>query len=378
MDLVITFFSGISLTFGAISLFIFKKSLEQKFYLYFGLFSIFSGLYFLLIAISGHVEIPMWIILFCAASYYAIFPWFIFDFIGKKINTFSKFITILFALAFTVFVINPDPSKNSIWQILAHLGLLGLMGVAFYATKKSRTERRKGWKEFFVLTAIFIFLGLEEIITNYSGHRFLAEYFTGILPLDIYPLLFTVIFGTRLTNEVLRTNQLKVQLIESLLNEEKLKIENLEKKVLQEKLHSKSKDLTDFGIEITRKKEFTEDVLSKLNTYKLETDMHNPRLNELISFTKAHLQIDKELYLFQHKIEVINDEFVAKLKKLYPSLTNNELQLASLLRLKLSTKEISIIKNISPDSAKVLRYRIRKKLKLSSNINLSQFFQDIS
>ncbi len=379
MELILTFFSGISLAFAPISFFVYWKSQNQKFYIYFGFFSLFSGFYFLLSAIAIHEVINLrWAILLCAATYYAFFPWFILDFIGKKLNGIAWPISAIFALAITVFIFNPDPDNYALWQVLAHLGLIGILGVTYYVAKLLIINKREGRVEFLVLTVVFILLGLEEIISNYSGQKFIGQYITGIMPLDIYPLLFTLVFGLRVANEVFTKDMLRLQLMESSLNKENLKLENLEKERLKEKLYYKSKDLTDFGIEISRKKEFTEQIYKKLSILKEQNGNRVTALNEVILFTKSHLQIDKELNLFQTNIDSVNHEFTTWLRSDFPSLTNNDVQLASLLRLKLSTKEIAVIKNISPDSVKVLRYRLRKKLNIPARANLSQFFQDIN
>ena len=99
-------------------------------------------------------------------------------------------------------------------------------------------------------------------------------------------------------------------------------------------------------------------------------------LDEVIRFTKTELKIGENLDYFHENIEMVNHEFNTKLKKKYPSLTESELHLSSLLRLKLNTKEIANIKNISPDSVKVLRYRLRKKFDLEKEMNLNEFLHD--
>ena len=66
-----------------------------------------------------------------------------------------------------------------------------------------------------------------------------------------------------------------------------------------------------------------------------------------------------------------------KLKKNFPTLSANEIQICLLLRLQLSSKEIASIKNISVDSLKVLRYRLRKKLNLDSSVKLAEFMNSL-
>lgn len=66
-----------------------------------------------------------------------------------------------------------------------------------------------------------------------------------------------------------------------------------------------------------------------------------------------------------------------KLEQRYPELTPQERRLAALLRLNLSSKEISGIMNISPKSVDQGRYRLRKKLTLQKKKNLSLFLNQI-
>jgi len=99
---------------------------------------------------------------------------------------------------------------------------------------------------------------------------------------------------------------------------------------------------------------------------------------EILKIIKSRLIINKDLNYFNGNVKKINHEFVSKLKVAYPDLTPNEIHLASLLRIKLNTKEIAIIKNISPNSVKVLRYRIRKKMNLETSINLSEFLNSLN
>ena len=54
-----------------------------------------------------------------------------------------------------------------------------------------------------------------------------------------------------------------------------------------------------------------------------------------------------------------------------------EKQLATLLRLNLSSKQIAIILGISSDSVDMNRYRLRKKIGLNSGDNLLEYFSKI-
>ena len=78
---------------------------------------------------------------------------------------------------------------------------------------------------------------------------------------------------------------------------------------------------------------------------------------------------EKQKFQFEN-IEEINRSFNKKLKTTYPELTNSEIELCGLIRLKLSAKEIVNYRNIQPDSVFIARKRIRKKMKLQKSENL--------
>ena len=376
---ILTFFAGINIAFALLSFLVFHKNRIQKFHLYFALFNLFSGIYLSLIALSEVISTDIELLtLISAGIYYAVFPWFIFKFIGNNTKTAPWLFSAIYATAILVYSFNPTQTGYPLWQLIAHIGLLGLVAITLYASVTLRKSNSSGAREFIVLTVLFSILAVEEIITTATGTQFFTLFTNKILLLDIYPILFTLIIGTRLSSDVHTNYKIRLTAMKNGLNEEKLKLEESERKRLQTELRNKNKDLTDFGIEITRKKEFTERVYKKLINLKKHRKMSATALNEVISFANSHMQIDKEIDYLQRNVESVNHKFVSVLKNDCPALTSSELHLASLLRLKFSTKEIAIIKNISPDSVKVMRYRIRKKLNLPTHKHLSEYMLELS
>jgi DNA-binding CsgD family transcriptional regulator len=65
--------------------------------------------------------------------------------------------------------------------------------------------------------------------------------------------------------------------------------------------------------------------------------------------------------------------FFKKLTDRYPNLTTNDLRLCSYLKMNFSTKEIARLLNNSPRAIEISRYRLRKKLNLKNDINLTEF-----
>ena len=374
----ISLFSGFNIAFAILSFFIWTSEKSQKLYFYFGLFSLFSGLYFLLIGLSVVFELEMhYAIIFCAAIYYGIFPWLIFQLIENKHRTIPSILSSIFAFAFFVLLIYPVQSDYALWQIIAHIGLLGLCVATLYSSIVFKKKKLKGANSFLLLTIVFIFLALEEIISSATGYKFLRNYFTSMAPLDIYPILFTSILGARLSVDFYSKNKVKIKLMQSELNEKQLKLTELEKIRLQQDIQFKNKDLTSFGVEINKNREFIKSLYTKLLSIENSEKIDNDNLKEILKNIKSQLLTHHDYNHFNEHVEKVNHAFRAKLKKTYPCLTPNEIHLASLLLLQLNTKEIAAIKNISPNSVKVLRYRLRQKLNLETSINLSEFLNNL-
>ena len=256
--------------------------------------------------------------------------------------------------------------------------MLGFIYVLLNASYILNIEKNKKSFYFKALTLFFIFLALEEVITYYLNTKLLANYITAILPLDVYPLIFSIIIGQKLTNDLYKKSELELDLSKSDLKRKELEIEVLKKGILEKKLTNKNKDLTDFGIKLNKYSKNLKNILKLLNKYRSNNKVKSDDLDTLIQDIKSQIRIDNRQELFQEKIEEVNHEFIESIKNKYPSLTENELNLICLLKLKLTTKEIASIKNITPDSVKVLRYRIRKKLELTTSTNLSSFLNDLA
>lgn len=168
-------------------------------------------------------------------------------------------------------------------------------------------------------------------------------------------------------------HQMEQQLMESELKNKELK--NVQ---LKEELAYKNKDLTNFALDIARKNEFANKILNGLETVALvKGNAQKKKLHELTQFAKSHLKINEDLESFQMNIEKVNQDFFDGLNKRYPDLTPNERHLSGLIRLNLTTKDIAAMRNISPKTVEMARYRLRKKLALDPSEELNLFLQQL-
>ena len=144
---------------------------------------------------------------------------------------------------------------------------------------------------------------------------------------------------------------------------------------MQKELDLNRKELENFAIYVRSRNEILSGIQGKIKeAYGMESDQatrHLKKLNSSISqFNRTNDEANK-------MIDDINSGFISKLASIYPDLSNSEKRLASLLRIGMSSKEISLMMSMEPKSVDMARYRLRKKLNLQASDNLSEFLGKI-
>ncbi len=165
---------------------------------------------------------------------------------------------------------------------------------------------------------------------------------------------------------------------EKLINQKDRQLHKVQQNLLQVELNSKDKDLTNFALHLVQKNKALKQLKTDLNKLSAsDNDELNRKLKELSIHVQQSLQINKDIEEFQHKVDIAYDDFFRKLQTKFPSLTNNEKRLCALLRLNLSTKEISSLNNTSIKAVEMGRYRLRKKFNIKNKQSLSEYFHNI-
>lgn len=143
---------------------------------------------------------------------------------------------------------------------------------------------------------------------------------------------------------------------------------------LKDTIQQKEQELTSYTLNFVQKNEFISDIKTTIQGLKSELSReHRPKLNAIAKKIDTALRMDEDWDDFRKHFESVHPSLMKKLNQNYPNLTKNEFKLIALIRLNLSTKEISSILGISPDSVKTARYRLRKKLRLENHNNLFDF-----
>jgi len=142
-------------------------------------------------------------------------------------------------------------------------------------------------------------------------------------------------------------------------------------------LHSKN-DLTNFACYIKSKNDFLDNLKDEIKScYNLSPEEVKKHLKKVTSTINQYQANSNEQNMLMEEIEKVNTEFIARLEQRHPDLTKNEKHLASLLRIDLSSKDISIITGSSPKTINMARYRLRKKLQLDGEADLTEYIKKL-
>ncbi|NAY93159.1 tetratricopeptide repeat protein [Muricauda sp. JGD-17] len=150
---------------------------------------------------------------------------------------------------------------------------------------------------------------------------------------------------------------------------QKLKRKKLEKEKVDVELAFKRKELTTHALHLAKKNEVLEGLKQKAEALKEKEESKNG-YQQLIRTINFDLQDDNNWENFSRYFEEVHKDFNSNVKSKYPQVTSNELRLLALLKMNLSSKEIANILNISPEGIKKARYRLRKKLDITTEDSL--------
>lgn len=150
---------------------------------------------------------------------------------------------------------------------------------------------------------------------------------------------------------------------------QKIQHNRLEREKLDAELEFKKKELTSHALHLAQKNKVLEELKQKVRD--LQHVNHKPgNYKQLLQMINFNLHSDDNWDTFRKYFEEVHKDFNSTVKKKYPAITANELRLMALMKLNLSSKEIANLFNITQEGIKKARYRLRKKMNISSEESL--------
>lgn len=207
----------------------------------------------------------------------------------------------------------------------------------------------------------------EQKLTKYKA------YFLAVVLLLVSLLAAVLINRQRIKiKKQKEAHELEQQLARAQIEKDKLEKQNLEANLTlnQEKLNH----ITDLFKEKSRLMIKMQEQLDKAAAESAQEGEVKNLLNSIVE------SIDPNEYWeeFITSFNLVNKNFFEQIQKKFPDLTRNELRLCALIKCNLGNKEIANILNITADSVKKSRNRLRKRLQLEADDSLTKYIQFLS
>ncbi len=224
-------------------------------------------------------------------------------------------------------------------------------------------------------------LGNESELTAYS-FKILPPWYQTQWMFIIYILLFisAVYILYKWQKKKFKEQQIKYEEEQKRIlyihNLEKSKSEselmNLQNEKLESEINYKNSELASSAMHLVKKGELLTKIKSELS--QVIKAIQNPHakeeINKLVKSLKDDEKVDDDWENFSKHFDKVHSDFLVAVKEKYPDITPSELKLCAYLRMNLTSKEIAQLMNISVRGVEISRYRLRKKLGISSDVNL--------
>ncbi len=148
---------------------------------------------------------------------------------------------------------------------------------------------------------------------------------------------------------------------------------------LRSKMKHRDKELANQTLNLIHKNRYLLELKEEILDFSKEVKSTEvkTRISKLIRSINKEFDNKKQWELFETAFDEVHEDFLDRLKNKFPDLTPNEIKLSAYLRMNISSKEIASLMNISVRGVEISRYRLRKKLNLDRDINLTKYVMEL-
>jgi|APCry1669189101_1035198.scaffolds.fasta_scaffold00170_12 AraC family transcriptional regulator, chitin signaling transcriptional activator len=233
---------------------------------------------------------------------------------------------------------------------------------------------------YYLSRALGDFHKAEKNFENEKRHHWWMIWFTHLTGVIVIFILCIILAFFILRQRLAEQKRLLAEK-ETMLKNRELENANTEQKLkeaemiqLGMELQIREQDLISKSLVQAELIQVNQSVNEKLLPFKLKISKKKDQEDFLQALHEIVRDVNKDpLTDFNRTFEQLHHEFFNNLLLRYPSLTGSELNIAAMVRLNLSTKEIARLGNISPSTVEASRFRLRKKLELETKQNLTSF-----
>ena len=142
---------------------------------------------------------------------------------------------------------------------------------------------------------------------------------------------------------------------------------------LQQEITLKNNELVTSTLMINQRNKFISEIAVMIHELETDTSSSQSQLRKLSRLVRSNLSAEKNWENFRKQFDHVHPNFVRKIEKKYPSLSQNDLRHCAYIRMRLSTKEIAGLMNVNPTSIQIARVRLKKKMDLAEGVDLRTY-----
>ncbi len=198
-------------------------------------------------------------------------------------------------------------------------------------------------------------------------NRTLTAVIIFFVALTIVIVLILIIVQQKKQKQMLIKEAENKKLTERLKSEKK--IQELQKEQLEEKM----REVSSYSLLLYNKN----NIIQQVSTLLKQVPQQSKDIESINRMIETNFNSEQDWDNFILHFEKVHPDFFTRLKAHCDKLTNNNLRLCAYLRIGLSTKEICQILNVSPETIKSNRRRLKRLIGLSEEDSLNRFLEGI-
>ncbi len=144
---------------------------------------------------------------------------------------------------------------------------------------------------------------------------------------------------------------------------------------LRKQNRHKAEEIANSTMELVEKNKMLLMVKDRLKNIQEEKDIEtrNVIIRKMLRSIDRDLNNKEKWKIFEENFDEVHEDFMSRFKEKHPNITAKDMRLCGLLRMNLSSKEIAPLLRISIRSVEISRYRLRKKIELPHDVNLTDY-----
>lgn len=217
------------------------------------------------------------------------------------------------------------------------------------------------------------------LVLNFSIHPpwFRSSAATALyVILALIGLIVSIVLNRRKIHRIHQQHELeRKDLLQREVEENEKKLINLRNENLRNELKLRNSKLAKSTFSLIHKNNTLIGVKEEIMRIKEDLGVRFPskHFNRLIRNIEQDLTSEEDWRMFEQSFNEVHENFLHKLKQQFTDLTPADIQLCAYLKMNLQSKEIASLLNITVRGVEIRRYRLRKKLHLDHDTNLTEF-----